>query len=78
VTIYEACNFQNRARQRIASVIAVLDMVEDQVADVLGRRASQSAVTAAKPFAGDELLSGPRLDGAYGQTSQSDIDVLFD
>jgi chemotaxis protein CheZ len=78
VTIYEACNFQDLAGQRIASVIAVLDMIEDRMADILGRRASQPGDAAVKPSSGDELLSGPRLDGASGHTSQSDNDILFD
>ncbi len=78
VTIYEACNFQDLAGQRIASVIAILNMIEDQVAGILARGASQSGDAAAKPFSGDQLLNGPRLDGASGHTSQSDIDILFD
>jgi chemotaxis protein CheZ len=78
VSIYEACNFQDLAGQRIGSVIAILNMIEDQVAGILDRGTSPSGDAAAKPFSGNGLLNGPRLDGASGHNSQSDIDILFD
>jgi chemotaxis protein CheZ len=79
VKIYEACNFQDLAGQRIGNVIATLNMIDDQVASILDRCRGQPGDTpAAEPFSGRGLLHGPRLDGASGHTSQSDIDVLFD
>ncbi len=78
VKIYEACNFQDVAGQRIGNVIATLTMIEDQVAAILERCKNQPGdASAAKPSSGHGLLNGPRLDGASGHTSQSDIDALF-
>ena len=78
VSIYEACNFQDLAGQRIGSVIAILNMIEDQVAGILDRCKNLPGDAAAKPLSGNGLLNGPRLDGASGHHSQSDIDILFD
>ena len=79
VKIYEACNFQDLAGQRIGNVIATLNMIEDQVEGILNRCQGQPGdAPAAKPSSGHGLLNGPRLDGASGHTSQSDIDALFD
>jgi chemotaxis protein CheZ len=78
VTIYEACNFEDLASQRIASVIAILNTIEHHVTGILSRGASQSGDAAAQPFSGDQLLNGPRLEGASGHIRQSDIDILFD
>jgi chemotaxis protein CheZ len=79
--IYEACNFQDLAGQRIAKVIATLTTIEEQIAAMIercngfGRPAD--ARPAAKP-AGDHPLDGPRLDGDSGHASQGDIDAMFD
>jgi chemotaxis protein CheZ len=79
VRIYEACNFQDLAGQRIGNVIATLNMIEDQVAGMLDRcRGRPGDAPGAEPISGYGLLHGPRLDGASGHTSQGDIDVLFD
>jgi chemotaxis protein CheZ len=78
VKIYEACNFQDLAGQRIGNVIATLNLIEDRVAGILDRCKSPSGETpTGKPSSGRGLLNGPRLDGASGHTSQSDIDALF-
>ena len=78
VKIYEACNFQDLAGQRIGNVIATLNMIEDHVEGILDRcKGRPGDAPAAKPSAGHGLLNGPRLDGASGHTSQSDIDALF-
>ena len=66
VKIYEACNFQDLAGQRIGKVIETLNMVEDQVAAMLERcngragRVAAAGQAVAPPAA---LLNGPRLDG---------------
>jgi chemotaxis protein CheZ len=79
VKIYEACNFQDLAGQRIGNVIATLNLIEDQVAGILDRcQTRPDDAPAARPSSGHGLLNGPRLDGASGHTSQSDIDALFD
>jgi chemotaxis protein CheZ len=79
VAIYESCNFQDLAGQRIGSVIGMMTMVEDQVAAMLDRcndRAMKAPVVTTKT--GDRaLLNGPKLDGDAGHASQSDIDAMF-
>ena len=78
VKIYEACNFQDLSGQRIGHVIETLNMIEDQVEAMLDRHnAEPGAAPAAKPSPSRCLLNGPRLDGASGHTSQSDIDAIF-
>jgi chemotaxis protein CheZ len=81
VHIYEACNFQDLAGQRIGNVIAILISVEEQVAAMLERcngigGKAQSPATA-KPSAGRGLLNGPKLDGDCGHANQHDIDKMF-
>ncbi|HZL39340.1 MAG TPA: protein phosphatase CheZ [Pseudolabrys sp.] len=78
VHIYEACNFQDLGGQRIGNVIATLTTIEDKVAGMLDRSKMQvSEAPAVKPAAEQGLINGPRLDGASGHTSQSDIDDMF-
>ncbi len=79
--IYEACNFQDLTGQRISRVISTLNMVEDHLArmteiwNVIERFNSEATQV---PLDGSErLLSGPKLDGDAGHTSQDDIDKLF-
>jgi chemotaxis protein CheZ len=81
VKIYEACNFQDLAGQRIGNVIRTLNMLEDQVAGMLERcstlaRPGDSAA-AARSSGERGLLNGPRLDGDCGHVSQRDIDAMF-
>lgn len=73
--IYEACNFQDLAGQRISKVIGLLADLDEQLTRVV----SDAAVVAAPPpvAAGDRLINGPRLDGASGHVSQTDVDALF-
>jgi chemotaxis protein CheZ len=75
--IYEACNFQDLAGQRIGKVIETLSFVEAQLAAMLARSNGQPVEAASTP-ASDDLINGPRLDGDYGHASQCDIDALFD
>jgi len=81
VRVYEACNFQDLAGQRIGKVIATLVMVEEQLAVMI--ETSNSVAGGARPdgAAGSgpssDLLNGPRLDGAGGHASQQDIDLMF-
>jgi chemotaxis protein CheZ len=81
VRVYEACNFQDLAGQRIGKVIATLMMVEEQLAAMIerfqsGGGTSQPAAEPHRTYAGD-LINGPRLDGASGHVSQQDIDLMF-
>ena len=76
--LFEACNFQDLAGQRIGKVIKTLDMVEQRmtaaVARCKGAQVPAAAVAAAPTGA---LLNGPRLDGEGGHASQRDVDQMF-
>lgn len=80
VRIYESCNFQDIAGQRIGKVMATLNTIEEQVADILARC---NGIPLAKPQsrpappAERGLLNGPKLDGDAGHASQRDIDKMF-
>ena len=81
VQIYEACNFQDLAGQRIAKVIGVLHTIEAQLAVMLARCDTFGSLPEA-PAAGEaaehsDLLNGPKLDGDSGHASQNDIDAMF-
>lgn len=81
VRVYEACNFQDLAGQRIAKVIATLILVEEQLAAMIqcyhnSNETGQPAENAPRTSAGD-LINGPRLDGDAGHVSQKDIDMMF-
>lgn len=79
--LFEACNFQDLTGQRIAKVVATLNMVEDHLArmteiwSVIERFNAESILSPAT--GADGLLSGPKLEGDAGHTSQEDIDKLF-
>jgi chemotaxis protein CheZ len=79
VQIYEACNFQDVAGQRIGNVIGTMTMVEDQVAAMLDRvnNLNTKAPSPTKSAADRGLLNGPKLDGDSGHASQLDIDAMF-
>lgn len=77
VQIYEACNFQDLAGQRIAKVIETLNMVEAQLSAMLVRCSGRPSEAQVKVAAGDGLINGPKLDGDTGHASQHDIDKIF-
>src|SRR6185312_9744784 len=76
VGIYEACNFQDLAGQRIGKVITLLIMIEERLAAMIARNSGTGAQPgeASRPTG---LINGPRLDGADGHASQHDIDAMF-
>ena len=78
-TIYEACNFQDLAGQRIGKVIGTLGQIEDAVTRMLARCQGRMGGEAAPamPAPRRDLLNGPRLDGDAGHASQCEIDALF-
>jgi chemotaxis protein CheZ len=80
VQIYEACNFQDLAGQRISNVIGIMTMVEDQIAAMVERcnTVTGASPTSAQVASACELLNGPKLDGDSGHASQHDIDKMFD
>jgi chemotaxis protein CheZ len=82
-SIFEACNFQDLAGQRISKVSATLKFFEEhilrlveiwggleQLADV-----QQAARAEAKKY--PKLVNGPMLEGDKGCVSQKEIDALF-
>jgi len=80
VRIYEACNFQDLAGQRIGKVIATLMMIEERVAAMIERcnsTDSKGRPTQAEQPPTCEFINGPRLDGDSGHASQGDIDAMF-
>jgi chemotaxis protein CheZ len=78
VKVYEACNFQDLAGQRIAKVIETLNLVEQQLSAMLARCDGRAAETPAQRAAvGNGLINGPKLDGDTGHASQRDIDQIF-
>jgi chemotaxis protein CheZ len=80
VRIYEACNFQDLAGQRIGKVIATLMSVEEELADMIERCGTGIGpvrqATAPEPNS-ISLINGPRLDGDSGHATQQDIDLMF-
>jgi chemotaxis protein CheZ len=76
IAIYEACNFQDIAGQRIGKVIETLMAVETQISAMLGR-----PIAAEPPVPNEQkalsLINGPKLDGDSGHASQRDIDAMF-
>ena len=79
VSIFEACNFQDLAGQRIGKVMATLGAVEDQISAMLARCNGLAAPSAAeaRPARRNNLINGPKLDGDAGHASQYDIDQMF-
>ncbi len=81
--IFEACNFQDLAGQRITKVIATLKFIEDHIIRMMdiwgGIEQFKDAVPAAvaERDSHPKLVNGPKLDGAHGHVSQDDIDAMF-
>lgn len=82
IRIYEACNFQDLAGQRITKVTATLKFIEEHVVRMMdiwaaidqGKRLEQQPK---RHSTRDALINGPRLDGDIGHASQRDIDTIF-
>lgn len=80
--IYEACNFQDLAGQRISKVMVTLQFIEQHVVrmmDIWSGIDQAKILAAAAPMrrAGDKFVNGPKLDGDAGHASQRDIDTIF-
>ena len=76
VRIYEACNFQDLAGQRIGKVIQMLMMLEERLVATI-ERYNTTGDPAHTPSPNNNLINGPRLDGSSGHASQQDIDAMF-
>jgi chemotaxis protein CheZ len=73
VKIFEACNFQDLAGQRVTKVLSVLNFVEDHVSRVLAEIKNPSMARRN----GTQYLHGPRLETDSGHVSQAEIDAMF-
>jgi chemotaxis protein CheZ len=71
IRIFEACNFQDVAGQRISKVLATLKFLEDHVNRVLAE------INNAAGAPRDGMLHGPRLEIDSGHISQAEIDAMF-
>jgi chemotaxis protein CheZ len=83
VRIFEACNFQDIASQRIAKVLSTLKFIEDRIARMMeiwgGTDALKDYTAAALADRGSvsELINGPKLEGDSGHASQDEVDEMF-
>jgi chemotaxis protein CheZ len=78
VRLYEACNFQDLAGQRIGKVIVTLGLIEERLSEAVAHSkflGEASRAPAAAPARA--LVNGPRLYGDAGHASQHEIDELF-
>jgi chemotaxis protein CheZ len=75
IKIFEACNFQDLAGQRITKVMATLNAIEGQITHLFD--VFKNATTASRR-SGAQDLHGPRLDYDNGHASQEDVDIMFD
>jgi chemotaxis protein CheZ len=73
IKVFEACNFQDLAGQRVSKVLTTLNFVEEHVTRVLEEIKNPTAARRD----GAQLLHGPRLDIDIGHVSQADIDAIF-
>jgi len=77
VRLYEACNFQDLAGQRIGKAIAALQAVEEHITRMLARWADIAVAPPMPAHMPEAQLTGPKLDGDRGHVSQRDIDAMF-
>jgi chemotaxis protein CheZ len=81
--IFEACNFQDLAGQRVTKVIATLKFIEDHILRMMeiwgGIEQFRDIVPEAKAErqSHPQLINGPKLDGDRGYVSQREIDEMF-
>jgi chemotaxis protein CheZ len=81
--IFEACNFQDIAGQRVTKVIATLKFIEDHILRMMDIWGGLEQFQHMMPQAQVEreshpkLVNGPRLDGDRGYVSQKEIDAMF-
>jgi len=81
--IFEACNFQDVAGQRIGKVTTTLKFIEEHILRLMtiwgGIEQFADVVPAAKAEHDKhpKLVNGPKLEGAQGYVSQKEIDAMF-
>jgi chemotaxis protein CheZ len=83
IRIFEACNFQDLAGQRISTVLTTLKFIEERVARMMevwgGIEAFKeyTAAALAEREPAPVLLNGPKLEGDSGHATQEEIDAIF-
>ncbi len=81
--IFEACNFQDLAGQRIGKVTNTLKFIEEHILRLMAIWGGIEQFADVVPAAQAEhdknrkLVSGPKLDGERGYVSQKEIDAMF-
>lgn len=81
--IFEACNFQDLAGQRIGKVTATLKFIEDHILRLTeiwgGIEQFADVVPAARAERAKQpkLVNGPKLEDERGYVSQKEIDEMF-
>ena len=70
--IYEHCNFQDLAGQRLSKVAAILRTLDAKLARI-AEKWNGGQGRDERPA----LVNGPKLDGDRGHTSQAEIDRMF-
>ena len=75
VSLFEMCNFQDLAGQRVSKVLTALEVGPRR--DAGSRKPLAAAAQAGTPDIGARCLHGPRLDGDSGHVSQTDVDAIF-
>lgn len=75
--IYEACNFQDLAGQRLGKVVSTLNKLEHELSSLLLRYGNSPTKSEAAKDGDLRFINGPKLDGDSGHASQKDIDTMF-
>ena len=70
--IYEHCNFQDLAGQRLSKVAAMLRALDAKLA-----RIAEKWNCSERRDGNAALLNGPKLDGDRGHANQAEIDRMF-
>lgn len=82
-SIFEACNFQDLAGQRITKVTATLKFIEEHILKLMQIWGGIEELADVEPAARAEcaknpqLLNGPPLENDHGCVSQKEIDAMF-
>jgi|tagenome__1003787_1003787.scaffolds.fasta_scaffold20894561_2 chemotaxis protein CheZ len=81
--IFEACNFQDLAGQRVTKVAATLKFIEEHILRLIDIWGGLEQIVDIDPAAKAEvkkypkLVNGPKLEGDKDCVSQNDIDAMF-
>ena len=77
--IYEACNFQDIAGQRVSKVVASLQFIEERIATMVEvwQTLDPRFDPALRPGKEPNLLNGPALKGDPDVVTQDDVDAMF-